>query len=103
MWLSTWFKRCQCFVYGHPGVFREWEWRPTTAHWREREDAWTCIRCERDIVTPPPSIPTYIVARPYMDTRVIELVNACSDEYGVDRLRVRGGDPSTRQPRSQEK
>jgi len=97
MW--SWVKWMGCLLTGHPGVYREWEWRPTLSQWREREDAWTCIRCERDIVTPSPKIPTYIIARPYMDSRLIELVNMCVDEHGADRLRVRGGDPATRQPR----
>lgn len=99
MWWSAWFKRCQCFVTGHPGVYREWEWRPMVSQWQERHDAWTCIRCAHEVVTPAPTIPTYSVARPHMDARLIELVNLYVDEHGAERLRVRGGDPATRQPR----
>ena len=91
-----WFKWMQHLIAGHPGVYREWEWRPAAGQWRERDDAWTCIRCACEIVHPAPKIPTYCVSRPYMESRLIDLINQCVDEHGADRLRVRGGDPATR-------
>jgi hypothetical protein len=96
----SWIKRFRCLLRGHPGVFREWEWRPTRAMWRERDDAWTCIFCEHEVINPPDTIPTYRVARPQLTPALVGVLNGVIDRHGVEQVRVRGGDPSTRVPRS---
>jgi hypothetical protein len=89
----------QCRVTGHPGVFRQWEWKPAAPQWREREDAWTCIRCDAEFPSIPLGATSYIVARPYMDATVITQINRAVESYGDQAVRVRAGDPNTRQPR----
>lgn len=96
----SWLKRLRCFFRGHPGVYREWEWRPTRAMWREREDAWTCISCEQEIVTPDVHIPLYRVARPQLPSNLVTILNEVIEQHSVEAVRVRGGDPATRVLRS---
>lgn len=64
-------------------------------HWREREDMWTCLRCRADLPAIPLGRTSYMVARPYMETRVISEINAAVDRYGAERVRIRAGDPAT--------
>ena len=95
-----WVKRLRCVLRGHPGVFREWEWRPTRAMWRERDDVWTCISCEREVLNPDPSLPTYRVERPQLSPALVGILNGMIERHSVDTVRVRGGDPATRVRRS---
>lgn len=96
-----WISRVRCWITGHPGVFREWEWRPTAAQWKEREDAWTCIRCAKEMHTIPAGVTSYVVARPFMDSRVVDYVNEAVESHGAESVRVRAsGDLATLRPRT---
>lgn len=95
----SFFRRVQCKFFGHPGVFREWEWKPASPQWKERDDAWTCIRCRSDLLKVPHRAISYIVARPFLDAAVIEHINKAVDTYGESFVRIRSGDPSTRHSR----
>lgn len=94
------FRYLQCMLFGHSGVFREWEWKPTAPQWQERQDAWTCIRCRAELSEIPSGKPSYMVARPILDATVIEHINKVVDEYGESSVRIRSGDPSTRHSRT---
>lgn len=97
--MHSFFRRLQCRVLGHPGVFREWEWKPSQPQWTEREDAWTCVRCLSELSQIPLGATSYLVARPIMEPGVIAQINAAVDTHGAHAVRVRAGDPETRQPR----
>lgn len=100
MW-SYWFSRFRCLLTGHPGVVREWEWLGTDPQWKERHDAWMCIRCGKEFLAIPPNTTSYISARPHMDSRLVDYVNHAIDEHGIASVRVRAtGDLSELQPRS---
>jgi len=92
-------QRLQCKIFGHPGVFREWEWKANHPQWKEREDAWTCIRCLSELEQLPLGVLSYFVSRPLMDRGVIDRINAAIEMYGANAVRVRAGDPKTRQLR----
>mgnify|MGYP003329880418 FL=1 len=92
-------RRLQCRFFGHPGVFREWEWKPVTPQWQERQDAWTCIRCHSEFPSIPLGVSSYIVARPVMDANFITHVNEAIEAYGEHAVRIRAGDPTKRQLR----
>lgn len=94
-----WWQRWYCRMTGHPGVFREWEWKPTHPQWRERQDAWTCIRCRAEVPSVPLGSIEYFVARPLMDSRLIDQINHAVEQYGTESVRIRAGNPDTRQPR----
>lgn len=94
-----WWRRVQCRMTGHPGVFREWEWKPTRPQWQERDDAWICVRCGTELPAIPLGATTYLVARPVLDAGVITQINQAVEAYGPDAVRIRAGDPATRQPR----
>jgi len=96
--MSLW-RRWQCGILGHPGVFREWEWKPAVPQWKEREDAWTCIRCQSEFPSIPLGATSYIVARPVMDNNLIPHINEAVETYGEQAVRIRGGDPETRRLR----
>lgn len=88
------FRHLQCMLFGHPGVFREWEWKPTAPLWKERQDAWTCIRCQSELIDIPVGKPSYMVTRPIMNATIIEHINKAVDEHGASSVRIRSGDPS---------
>lgn len=100
--MMMWWARLYCRIMGHPGVFREWEWKPTQPQWQERQDAWTCIQCQSEFPSVPLGATSYIVSRPIMDTNFIDHVNDAVEAYGEHAVRIRAGDPQTRQPRPKE-
>lgn len=89
-------RRMLCRIVGHPGVYRQWEWYANNPMWVERTDAWSCIRCEADIPTPPTTLPHYKVARPTLTADMIDHVNEVIEEHGPFAVRLRGGDPTTK-------
>lgn len=99
--LRKFLNRVHCALRGHPGAYREWEWNPLYPQWQERTDVWNCIRCEIELLTIPPTMPTYIVDRPHLDANVVDFINDTIDNFGENRVRVRAGDPITRRPRTQ--
>lgn len=94
-------RRLQCRLFGHPGVFREWEWRPTSPEWKERDDAWTCIRCRGEMSEVPAGSTSYLVARPALVPSLIGHVNTMVERFGVERIRIRGGDVESRRVRAE--
>lgn len=91
--LRAWWTRLRCRVFGHTGVFRQWEWKPTHPQWKERTDAWTCVRCGEDVLTGAETLPQFHAPRPYLSPEVIEYVNLAITEYGDEAVRIRAGEP----------
>lgn len=96
MIFQQWFVKLLCRLFGHPGVFRQWEWLPTAPQWKLRVDAWTCIRCESDVMEVASNTICYVVDRPQLDSPAVDLINRTIDSAGIDHVRVRAGDPNTR-------
>lgn len=92
------FSRVWCWLVGHAGVYRQWEWSSTKPTWTERTDAWTCIRCDADIETPDPRLPRYAADRPYLTPDIIAMVNRAEDTYEGAQIRIRGGNAILNRP-----
>lgn len=71
--------RFLCFLVGHPGIVRQWEWISTNPQWIERQDAWMCIRCGKEFITDIPNVAKYRSARPHMDQHLVAFVNRAID------------------------
>lgn len=89
--------RLRCRVFGHPGVYRQWEWTAMRPEWRERSDAWTCVHCMADIVDVERSMPRYHMKRPVMDPDMIDILNHAIEKYGVENVRLRSAVESVTQ------
>lgn len=97
--MFRWMFKLLCRLAHHPGVYREWEWCGAAPQWRERTDAWTCIRCGDEFIAPPHRSELYRVPRPQLGRDVIEIINSLTDidQIQPERIRVRAGDPTHRE------
>jgi hypothetical protein len=97
--MFRWLRRMYCRVFGHSGFYREWEWSGRYPAWKERDDAWTCIRCHREVSSPREGAMLYRVPRPVLDPKVVEIINTLTDTEQIEpeRIRIRAGDVNLRQ------
>lgn len=92
--MMSYLTRLWCKLFGHPGVYRQWEWSGLRPHWQERSDAWTCARCGMDVSavdTAHRRVRWYRMARPVMSPDVVEQVNQAIEQFGVEFVRIRAG------------
>lgn len=85
-----WGKCLLCFILGHAGVVREWQFDGLeTPLWHPR-DEWTCVRCHRVVETRKPSTPRWAAPRPQVSDMMQDSLDEIAKAGGMIRVRVDG-------------